>query len=57
VPRIVEGKYLKELCALHEKMGTPDVDRKGLERLCKDCRPEYLCEETALTVYCLESVF
>jgi hypothetical protein len=57
VPRIVEGKYLKELFALHEKIGTLGVDRKGLERLCKDCRPGYLCEETALTVYCLESVF
>ena len=57
VPRIVEGKYLKELYALHERKGTLDVNRKGLERLCKDCRPGYLCKETALTVYCLESVF
>ena len=57
VPRIVEGKYLKELYALHERKGTLDVDRKGLEGLCKDCRPGYLCKETALTVYCLESVF
>jgi hypothetical protein len=57
VPRIVEGKYLKELYALHERRGTLDVGRKGLERLCKDCRPGYLCKETALTVYCLESVF
>ena len=57
VPRIVEGKYLKELYALHKRKGTLDVDRKGLERLCKDCRPGYLCKETALTVYCLESVF
>jgi len=57
VPRVVEGKYLKELYALHERKGTLDVDRKGLERLCKDCRPSYLCKETALTVYCLESVF
>ena len=57
VPRIVEGKYLKELYALHERKGTLDIDRKGLERLCKDCRPGYLCKVTALTVYCLESVF
>ena len=57
VPRIVEGKYLKELYALHERKGTLDTDRKGLERLCKDCRPGYLCKETKLTVYCLESVF
>lgn len=57
VPRIVEGKYLKELYTIHERRGTLDVDRKDLERLCKDCRPGYLCEKTALTVYCLESVF
>lgn len=57
VPRIVEGKYLKELYALHEGKGTLAVDRKGLERLCKDCRPGYLCKETKLTVYCLESIF
>lgn len=57
VPRIVEGKYLKELYALHERKGTLDVDRKTLDRLCKDCRPGYLCKETSLTVYCLESVF
>lgn len=57
VPRIVEGKYLKELYALHEKKGTLDTNQKGLERLCKNCRPGYLCKETKLTVYCLESVF
>jgi hypothetical protein len=57
VPRIVEGKYLKELYAVHERKGALDVDRKGLEKLCKDCRPGNLCEKTALTVYCLESVF
>lgn len=57
VPRIVEGKYLKELYALHERKATLDVDQKGLERLCKDCRPGCLCEETKLTVYCLESIF
>ena len=57
VPRIVEGKYLKELYALHETRGSLDVDRKGLEILCKDCRPGYLCKETTLTVYCLESIF
>ncbi len=57
VPRIVEGKYLKELYALHESKGTLGIDRKNLEKLCKDCRPGYLCKEAALTVYCLESVF
>jgi hypothetical protein len=57
VPRIVEGKYLKLLYELHEEKGTLDVDRNQIESLCKDCRPGYLCKETALTVYCLESVF
>lgn len=57
VPRIVEGKYLKELYALHQKKGTLDVDQKSLEKLCKNCRPRYLCKETKLTVYCLESIF
>jgi len=57
VPRIVEGKYLKLLYGLHEEIGTLHVSRDQLESLCKDCRPGYLCRETALTVYCLESVF
>ena len=57
IPRIVEGKYLKELYSLHEKNGTLDLDRKGLEMLCKNCKPGYLCKETRLTVYCLESIF
>jgi hypothetical protein len=30
LPRIVEGKYLKELYALHERKGALKVDRKGL---------------------------
>jgi len=57
VPRIVEGKYLKELYSLHESKGTLDVDRKHLEQLCGDCKPGYLCKKTDLTVYCLESIF
>jgi len=56
VPRIAEGKYLKLLYDLHDRKGTLQVDRKGLEELCRDCEVGYLCEETALTVYCLESV-
>jgi HNH endonuclease len=56
VPRIVEGKYLKLLFKLHEQRGTLDVDRAGLEELCKSCEQGYLCDDTALTVYCLESV-
>lgn len=57
VPRIVEGKYLKLLFGLHEGKGTLQIGRNQLESLCEGCRPGYLCKETALTVYCLESIF
>lgn len=56
VPRVAEGKYLKLLYQVHEAMGTLDAGRADLERLCVDCEVGYLCEESALTVYCLESV-
>ena len=56
VPRVAEGKYLKLLYQLHEARGTLDASRDDLERLCKDCEVGYLCEESKLTVYCLESV-
>jgi len=56
VPRVVAGKYLKLLYRLHEAAGTLDVDRNRLEDLCKICEVGYLCDETALTVYCLESI-
>jgi HNH endonuclease len=56
VPRIVEGKYLKLLYELHEKEGTLEVDVKNLDRLCKKCQLGDYCEETKLTVYCLESI-
>ncbi|MCG2735503.1 MAG: hypothetical protein L6282_03830 [Candidatus Methanoperedenaceae archaeon] len=53
---IVEGKYLKLLYTLHEKEGTLEVDIKDLDKLCKICDLGNLCEETSLTVYCLESI-
>jgi hypothetical protein len=28
----------------------------GRERFCRDCEVGHLCEESKLTVYCLESV-
>ncbi len=56
LPRIVEGKYLKLLYALHEKEGTLDINNKDLEKLCENCQLENLCEETSLTVFCLESI-
>ena len=56
VPRVAEGKYLKLLYQLHDGMGTLDAGRTDLERLCEDCEVGYLCKESKLTVYCLESV-
>lgn len=56
LPRIAEGKYLKLLYKLHEEKGTLGAGRTDLERLCKDCDIGYLCKESALTVYCLESI-
>ncbi|MFX1261084.1 MAG: HNH endonuclease [Promethearchaeota archaeon] len=56
VPRIAEGKYLKLLYQLHEFEGTLDIGREQLEMLCGRCELGYLCEESNLTVYCLESI-
>ena len=56
LPRIVEGKYLKLLYELHREKGTLDAGRADIERLCEDCDVGHLCEETKLTVYCLESI-
>ncbi len=56
VPRLVEGKYLKLLYQLHEEKRTLDTSVGELKRLCEICTVGYLCEETMLTVYCLESV-
>ena len=56
VPRVTEGKYLKLLYKLHSEKGTLDAGRADLERLCNGCELGYLCEESSLTVYCLESI-
>jgi hypothetical protein len=55
VPRVAEGKYLKLLYGLFEAEGLLDTDRDDLAVLCRRCHVGYLCAETALTVYCLES--
>lgn len=54
VPPAAEGKYLSLLYELHEQGGRLDIDRFDLEPLCGHCQVGYLCEETELTVYCLE---
>jgi hypothetical protein len=56
VPRIAEGKYLKLLYHLHEEKGDLDIGREELETLCSNCELGHLCDESTLTVYCLESV-
>jgi hypothetical protein len=59
--RLVAGKYLKELYALHEKKGTLSKSVSELETLCRSCRNPKTCEEWEkageLTCLCLESVF
>jgi len=62
VPRIAEGKYLKLLYELHDKLGTLNIDKDELKiKLCPKCDMGKLCKnenkEGKLTVYCLEGVF
>ncbi|UCF07611.1 MAG: HNH endonuclease [Thermoplasmata archaeon] len=56
LPLFMEGKYLKLLFDLHDKYNTLDTDSDSLKRLCDICEVGYLCDETKLTVLCLESV-
>ena len=57
--RIAEGKYLKYLYSLHEKLGTLDID--NVKVLCKNCDMGKLCEQDnsveKLSVYCIEGCF
>jgi len=56
IPRIAEGKYLKLLYALHEKVGTLDLE--DVSRLCSRCDLGAKCPQKGrLTVYCLEGPF
>lgn len=59
--RLVAGKYLKELYALHEKAGTLDVNKADIQQLCERCRNTPVCEKWGkvqeLTCFCLESIF
>lgn len=58
--RIVAGKYLKELLALHEAAGTLNIGVRNLQELCGRCRLGHVCEEWdkvgKLTCFCLESI-
>jgi hypothetical protein len=62
IVRIAEGKYLKLLYELHEKLGTLNVGKNSLvSALCPRCDMGGLCKkeghEGKLTVYCLEGIF
>jgi len=62
VPRIAEGKYLKMMYELNEKLGTLDIGKKELtEKLCPKCSLKQNCidegHENKLTVYCIEGLF
>ncbi|MBU1182674.1 MAG: HNH endonuclease [Proteobacteria bacterium] len=58
--RLVAGKYLKELLAIHEKAGTLYLSKSDLGQLCANCPLPELCKqwgkEGELTCFCLESV-
>jgi hypothetical protein len=56
LPGLVEGKYLKLLFDMHDQTGTLDMGSDSLDTLCTMCEVGYLCNETKLTVHCLESV-
>jgi hypothetical protein len=56
VPRIAEGKYLKLLYSLHEKMGTLAIS--DVRQLCPKCDLANKCpKKEKLTVFCLEGIF
>lgn len=59
IHRLVAGKYLKQLYALHEKAGTLAVAKEDLKRLCDRCGASEACRRWAtvgkLTCFCLES--
>ena len=62
ISRIAEGKYLKLLYKLHDKMGTLNTDKNEIgTKLCPICDMLHLCRdeghEGKLTVYCLEGIF
>ena len=58
--RLVAGKYLKQLLALHERANTLDVTKDQITILCERCGLPELCERWGtvrkLTCFCLESI-
>lgn len=45
IPRIAEGKYLKLLFELHEKIGTLNIDKNSIKELCCKCDVANLCDK------------
>jgi len=58
--RLVAGKYLKQLLALHERAKTLGVTKNAITQLCSTCLLPKVCETWGktqeLTCFCLESV-
>jgi hypothetical protein len=59
--RLVAGKYLKQLLALHERSRTLEITKDQITILCKRCGLPLVCEHWGtvreLTCLCLESIF
>ncbi len=60
VHRLVAGKYLKQLLALHEQAGTLEIAKDQITILCARCALPKVCEDWGtireLTCFCLESI-
>jgi CRISPR/Cas system Type II protein with McrA/HNH and RuvC-like nuclease domain len=58
--RLVAGKYLKQLLTLHEKVGTLEIHKDEIAKLCQKCLLPKICERWGkvkeLTCFCLESI-
>jgi len=58
--RLVAGKYLKRLFALHDQAGTLEVTKQQITILCERCSSPKVCERwdkvQELTCFCLESI-
>lgn len=58
--RLVAGKYLKQLLALHEGAGTLDITKQEVIKLCQNCNLPNTCKQWGkiqeLTCFCLESI-
>ena len=60
LPRLVAGKYLKQLLRAHEAADTLHISRDELHGLCEGCPVPGICEEWdsvgKLICFCLESI-